>query len=174
MLKISIVDTPAQCRIVLEGKLIAPWVTELKKTWEALAADSPLATRPASAARSIFVAKQKKRDASQAKVTCAVTIGGREAGGFGISVKMRVEERALDRPSSPRSCGKHTRKSAPTRMRRVATWRSCSMWSAVEDAAAAFEPAGMHAAHEVNGHASRTPSRSPSSSWRCCRPDSVA
>ncbi len=32
------------------------------------------------------------------------------------------------------------------------------MWSAVEDAAAAFEPAGMHAAHEVNGHASRTPS----------------
>jgi hypothetical protein len=53
MLKISIVDTPAQCRIVLEGKLIAPWVTELKKTWEALAADSPLATRPASAARSI-------------------------------------------------------------------------------------------------------------------------
>jgi hypothetical protein len=51
-----------------------------------------------------FVAKQKKRDASQAKVTCAVTIGGREAGGFGISVKMRVEERALDRPSSPRSC----------------------------------------------------------------------
>jgi hypothetical protein len=121
-----------------------------------------------------FVAKQKKRDASQAKVTCAVTIGGREAGGFGISVKMRVEERALDRPSSPRSCGKHTRKSAPTRMRRVATWRSCSMWSAVEDAAAAFEPAGMHAAHKVNGHASRTPSRSPSSSWRCCRPDSVA
>ena len=39
MLKISIVDTPAQCRIVLEGKLIAPWVTELKKTWKALAAD---------------------------------------------------------------------------------------------------------------------------------------
>jgi osmotically inducible protein OsmC len=29
-----------------------------------------------------FVAKQKKRDASQAKVTCAVTIGVREAGGF--------------------------------------------------------------------------------------------
>jgi hypothetical protein len=37
MLKISVVDTSAQCRIVLEGKLIAPWVTELKKTWEALA-----------------------------------------------------------------------------------------------------------------------------------------
>ena len=39
MLKISIVDTSDQCRIVLEGKLIAPWVTELKKTWQALAAD---------------------------------------------------------------------------------------------------------------------------------------
>lgn len=39
MLKISIVDTSAQCRIVIEGKLIAPWVTELKKTWKALAAD---------------------------------------------------------------------------------------------------------------------------------------
>jgi hypothetical protein len=39
MLKISIVDTSAQCRIVLEGKLIGPWATELKKTWRALAAD---------------------------------------------------------------------------------------------------------------------------------------
>jgi hypothetical protein len=39
MLKISIVDTSAQSRIVLEGKLIAPWVAELKKTWKALAAD---------------------------------------------------------------------------------------------------------------------------------------
>jgi hypothetical protein len=39
MLKISIVDTSAQCRIILEGQLIAPWVTELKKTWKALAAD---------------------------------------------------------------------------------------------------------------------------------------
>jgi len=39
MLKISILDTSAQCRIVLEGKLIAPWVTELKRTWKALVAD---------------------------------------------------------------------------------------------------------------------------------------
>jgi len=38
MLKISILDTSAQCRIVLEGKLIAPWVTELKRTWKALVA----------------------------------------------------------------------------------------------------------------------------------------
>ena len=42
-----------------------------------------------------FVAKQKKRDVSKAKVTCAVTIGVREAGGFGISVKMRVEDKSI-------------------------------------------------------------------------------
>ena len=42
-----------------------------------------------------YVAKQKNRDAAKAKVTCAVTIGPREAGGFGLAVKMRVEDRSL-------------------------------------------------------------------------------
>lgn len=42
-----------------------------------------------------FVAKQQKKDASKARITCAVSIGPRELGGFGISVKMRVEERGL-------------------------------------------------------------------------------
>jgi Ohr subfamily peroxiredoxin len=42
-----------------------------------------------------FVAKQKKKDVSKAKVTCAVTIGVREAGGFGIAVKMRVEDKSI-------------------------------------------------------------------------------
>jgi Ohr subfamily peroxiredoxin len=42
-----------------------------------------------------FVAKQKKKDASRAKVTCAVTIGPREDGGFGLAVKMRVEDRSI-------------------------------------------------------------------------------
>src|SRR4030081_3566335 len=42
-----------------------------------------------------FVAKQKKKDASKAKVTCAVTIGPREAGGFGRAVKLQVEDRSL-------------------------------------------------------------------------------
>ena len=35
-----------------------------------------------------FVAKRQKKDASKAKVTAAVTIGPREAGGFGIAVKL--------------------------------------------------------------------------------------
>ena len=42
-----------------------------------------------------FVAKQSRRDASKAKVTSAVSIGPREGGGFGISVKMRVEDQSL-------------------------------------------------------------------------------
>jgi lipoyl-dependent peroxiredoxin len=41
-----------------------------------------------------YVAKQKK-DAVKAKVTCAVTIGPREAGGFGLAVKLEVEDRSL-------------------------------------------------------------------------------
>ena len=42
-----------------------------------------------------FVAKQQKKDASKARITCAVSIGPRELGGFGLSVKMRVEDRGL-------------------------------------------------------------------------------
>src|ERR1700741_4598188 len=38
-----------------------------------------------------FVAKQQKKDGSQAVVTCAVSVGPRDAGGFGIAVKMNVE-----------------------------------------------------------------------------------
>ncbi|HYB08195.1 MAG TPA: organic hydroperoxide resistance protein [Alphaproteobacteria bacterium] len=44
-----------------------------------------------------FVAKQHKKDATTAKVTCAVSVGPREGGGFGISVKMRVEDRNFAR-----------------------------------------------------------------------------
>jgi Ohr subfamily peroxiredoxin len=42
-----------------------------------------------------FVAKRQKRDATGAKITCAVSIGPREGGGFGLAVKMRVEDRTL-------------------------------------------------------------------------------
>jgi Ohr subfamily peroxiredoxin len=42
-----------------------------------------------------YVAKQHKKDAASARVTCAVTIGPRDAGGFGLAVKMRVEDRKL-------------------------------------------------------------------------------
>ncbi len=39
-----------------------------------------------------FVAKQRRQDAAKAKITCAVSIGPREGGGFGLSVKLQVED----------------------------------------------------------------------------------
>lgn len=42
-----------------------------------------------------FVARQQKMDASKARVTTEVSIGPREGGGFGLSVKMRVEDKSL-------------------------------------------------------------------------------
>jgi lipoyl-dependent peroxiredoxin len=42
-----------------------------------------------------FVAKQHKKDAGKAIVTCAVSIGPREGGGFGLSVKMHIEDKSM-------------------------------------------------------------------------------
>ena len=42
-----------------------------------------------------YVAKQQKKDGTKAKITCAVSIGPREAGGFGLAVKLRVEDKSL-------------------------------------------------------------------------------
>ena len=42
-----------------------------------------------------FVAKKQKKDATKAKITCAVSIGPRDAGGFGLAVKMQVEDKSL-------------------------------------------------------------------------------
>jgi lipoyl-dependent peroxiredoxin len=42
-----------------------------------------------------FVAKQHKKDAKNATVTCAVSIGPRDGGGFGLAVKMRVEDKSF-------------------------------------------------------------------------------
>jgi|SRR6516225_4692579 len=42
-----------------------------------------------------FVAKQRRRDATKAKITCAVAIGPRQGCGFGVTVKMRVEDGSI-------------------------------------------------------------------------------
>jgi Ohr subfamily peroxiredoxin len=42
-----------------------------------------------------FVAKQHRKDASHARVTAAVSIGPREGGGFGLAVKLHVEDSTL-------------------------------------------------------------------------------
>lgn len=39
MLKISVIDNQAQRRLILEGKLISPWTTELRTFCEKLRAD---------------------------------------------------------------------------------------------------------------------------------------
>jgi lipoyl-dependent peroxiredoxin len=42
-----------------------------------------------------FVAKQHKKDATKAAVRCAVSIGPRDRGGFGLAVTMHVEDKSL-------------------------------------------------------------------------------
>ena len=42
-----------------------------------------------------FVGKQHRKDASKATITCAVTIGPRDSGGFSLAVKLRIEDRSL-------------------------------------------------------------------------------
>lgn len=42
-----------------------------------------------------FVAKQHKKEASQATVSCHVSIGPRELGGFGLAVKLHIQDKLL-------------------------------------------------------------------------------
>jgi osmotically inducible protein OsmC len=42
-----------------------------------------------------FVAKQHKKDASKAQITCHVSIGPRELGGFGLAVKLHIHDKQL-------------------------------------------------------------------------------
>lgn len=42
-----------------------------------------------------YVASQQKKDAKSATVTCSVTIGPRDAGGFGLMVKLHVKDTSL-------------------------------------------------------------------------------
>ena len=42
-----------------------------------------------------FIAKQQKKNAADATVTCAVSIGPRDGGGFGLAVKMKIEDNSL-------------------------------------------------------------------------------
>lgn len=42
-----------------------------------------------------YVAKLHKQDATKAAITCAVSIGPRKKGGFGLAVKMHVEDKTI-------------------------------------------------------------------------------
>jgi lipoyl-dependent peroxiredoxin len=42
-----------------------------------------------------YVAMQHKKDATKAKIVCAVSIGRRDGGGFALAVKLHVEDKSL-------------------------------------------------------------------------------
>ena len=42
-----------------------------------------------------FVAKKQKKDATGAAITCSVSIGPRDLGGFGLAVKLHVEDKSI-------------------------------------------------------------------------------
>jgi Ohr subfamily peroxiredoxin len=42
-----------------------------------------------------FVGKQQKKNAAGATITCAVSIGPRDLGGFGLAVKLKVVDQSL-------------------------------------------------------------------------------
>jgi osmotically inducible protein OsmC len=42
-----------------------------------------------------FIAKSHKKDATKAKTTCAVGVGPREGGGFGLVVDLKIEDASL-------------------------------------------------------------------------------
>ncbi len=42
-----------------------------------------------------YVATQHKKDAKRAAITCSVSIGPRDAGGFGLAVKLHVKDTSL-------------------------------------------------------------------------------
>src|SRR6201997_3005234 len=68
-----------------------------------------------------FVARQHKKDASRATVTCAVSIGPRDDGGFGLAVACALRTRTLRRPTWQRWCRRLTKRFAPTRTPRAIT-----------------------------------------------------
>jgi osmotically inducible protein OsmC len=72
-----------------------------------------------------FAAKQHKKDASRATVTCSVSIGPREGGGFGLAVAIRIEESSAPDPAIRPSVG------APKRSRENAC--ACEAYSGVPE-----------------------------------------
>jgi lipoyl-dependent peroxiredoxin len=63
-----------------------------------------------------YVAKQHKKDATDARVTADVSIGPRDLGGFGLAVKLHVEDKNLPQAElDALALGKPTKRSVPIR-----------------------------------------------------------
>ena len=87
-----------------------------------------------------FVAKNHKKNATGAAVTCAVSIGPREAGGFGLAVKMTVVDRSLPTAELKAFVEEAHERSARIRMRRATISRSIFR-SRAHEVRAASKPA---------------------------------
>jgi Ohr subfamily peroxiredoxin len=68
-----------------------------------------------------YVAKQHKKNAASARITCAVSIGPRDGGGFGLAVQIRVEDQSVPQAEWRPSRKKPMRRSAPTRTPQATT-----------------------------------------------------
>ena len=66
-----------------------------------------------------FVGKQHRPDASKTKVMCAVSIGPREGGGFGLAVSMGVEDKSLAQQELEKLVEEAHAKICPYRMQRA-------------------------------------------------------
>ena len=65
MLKISTIDSPIQRRLVLEGKLVEPWVSELKRCWH-IAAEGLEGRKVVIDLRNVTVISQEGQNALSA------------------------------------------------------------------------------------------------------------
>ena len=66
-----------------------------------------------------FVGRQHKKDASKARVTANVSIGPRDGDGFGLAVKLLVEDSSLPQAELAALAKERTRRFVPIRTRRA-------------------------------------------------------
>ena len=76
--------------------------------------------------RRLPFAKQHKLDASNAKVTCAVSIGPRERDGFGLAVKMRVEDKSIPQAELENLVEEAHAKICPYSQNNDPYWKPCN------------------------------------------------
>jgi Ohr subfamily peroxiredoxin len=93
-----------------------------------------------------FVAKQRKKDASTAELTCAAMIGVREDGGFGLAVKKHVEDKSIGGADLAIFVREAHETICPDSHATRGNVMSRSRWPAVKDVTTAFEPPCMHGA----------------------------
>jgi outer membrane PBP1 activator LpoA protein len=96
MLKVTIVETRNQRRIILEGTLIQPWTTELKKTWAAASDTSPQARQLIVDLNNVTTISKDGED-----VLSQLMQDGAKFSCVGVLTKFLVKQLALKRQAKP-------------------------------------------------------------------------